>query len=139
MISLITILLLGHFYSLHEAFSVCPNRPSRLTRISKNINLETTTTDLLTEQELKQDDYQQTHNSGQFLILDEMGSIRTGDGSNVLLKGLDPSVWSATRPSSGETSALFLHTFHANEQVEHQTTLGNLNSCRRLLACSRKL
>jgi hypothetical protein len=46
-------------------------------------------------------------------------------------------MWSATRPPSGDNRALFLHTSHPKEEAEHQTALGDLISCSRLLACSR--
>ncbi|CAB9520651.1 Galactinol--sucrose galactosyltransferase [Seminavis robusta] len=72
------------------------------------------------------------------LELDPVGRLRLCHTPDILLQGLDPSVWSASRPKSGKTNSLFLHTSHPESQSEHQTSLGSLISCRRLLACARQ-
>jgi len=87
-----------------------------------------------------------------------------GDGggllSTVLMNGLTPSIWSPSRPTKktssklssdfrrrrdedddgdgdNSCSSLFLHANYAEERSEHENKLGDLVSCRRLLACSR--
>jgi hypothetical protein len=72
------------------------------------------------------------------LELDSVGRLRLCNSPDVLLQGLDPQTWSATRPVSGKTNSLFLHTSHPESLPEHQTSLGSLISCRRLIACARK-
>jgi len=72
------------------------------------------------------------------LELDSVGRLRLCKRPDVLLQGLDPKVWSATRPVSGKNNSLFLHTSHPEGLPEHQTSLGSLISCRRLLACARQ-
>lgn len=72
------------------------------------------------------------------LELDASGRLRLCKSPDVLFQGLDPEVWSATRPNSGKTNSLFLHTNHPESLPEHQTSLGSLISCRRLIACARK-
>ena len=72
------------------------------------------------------------------LELDSVGRLRLCNRPDVLLQGLDPKVWSATRPVSGKTNSLFLHTSHPESLPEHQTSLGSLISCRRLIACASK-
>ena len=67
------------------------------------------------------------------------GCLKLGDetdSDDILVKGLDSSIWTASRPLNGDTSSLFLHTSHPEESSEHQTVLGDLIACRRLLACS---
>ena len=71
------------------------------------------------------------------LDLDDQGCLRLDQSTKVLLDGLNPLIWSASRPDSGETNCLFLQTSYSNELAEHQNALGNLVSCQRLLACSR--
>lgn len=78
-------------------------------------------------------------NSRHRLELDASGRLRLGDGPNeVLMQGLNPSVWSASLPSSPDqnSNALFLHASHTKDLAEHNTALGDLISCRRFLACS---
>lgn len=78
-------------------------------------------------------------NSRHSLELDAFGHLRIGDGPNeVLMQGLNPSVWSASRPPSPDqnSNALFLHASHTKDLAEHQTALGDLMSCHRFLACS---
>jgi len=56
----------------------------------------------------------------------------------ILLNGLmPPGLWSSSRPISKSTDALFLHTQYDRELSEHQSQLGALTTCHRLLACSR--
>lgn len=64
------------------------------------------------------------------------GCIR--QGNIVLLNGLSPSIWSATRVKEGDDTSLFLHTRHAKEKAAFETALGDLISCNRLLSCARK-
>jgi len=71
------------------------------------------------------------------LELDEVGRLRLCNSPDVLMQGLDPQTWSATRAVSGKSNSLFLHTSHPESLPEHQTSLGNLISCRRLIACAR--
>ena len=90
---------------------------------------------------IRSDDDDDANNNNNLLELDEStGCLMLGqqnkDGSGILVKGLDPSTWTATRPQNGKTNSLFLHTSHPEERAEHQTVLGDLISCRRLLACS---
>jgi hypothetical protein len=145
MISTIGFVLLGFLFSTSSAFS--PSRPSQLTRWRnptcrsdlKQITLQTATDGVLTEQRLQGIDGPKVPDkiSRHRLELDPTGCLRLGDGADVLVKGLDPSVWSATRPPSGDSEALFLHTSHPLESAGHQIALSDLISCSRLLACSR--
>ena len=66
------------------------------------------------------------------------GTLRLCNRPDILLEGLDPSVWSSSRPPSGTNNALFLHTAHPESAAVHHTSLGSLISCRRLIACARK-
>lgn len=73
------------------------------------------------------------------LVLQD-GSLRlhsAHSGPQDFLNGLNPDEWSATRATEGDESSLFLHTSHAQNLAEHESTLGELLACRRLLACSR--
>jgi hypothetical protein len=88
------------------------------------------------DKQLQQTD--DTKNSKHCLELDPVGRLRLCHTPDILLQGLDPSVWSASRPASGKSNSLFLHTSHPESLSEHQTSLGSLISCRRLLACARK-
>ena len=72
------------------------------------------------------------------LELDSVGRLKLCHRPDVLLQGLDPSTWSSSRPKSGANNALFLHTNHPEQAAVHQTSLGSLISCRRLLACASK-
>jgi len=72
------------------------------------------------------------------LELDPIGQLRLSNQSDILMQGLDPKVWSFSRPANGDTHALFLHTLHRERKPAHETSLGSLISCRRLLACARK-
>jgi hypothetical protein len=56
----------------------------------------------------------------------------------VLLNGLNPNVWSAVRPEDGSANGLFLQTSYPTYEPLHESTLGELVSCERMLACSRK-
>jgi len=76
------------------------------------------------------------------LDLDSEGNLRLNGGPTVLLNGLTPSVWSASRPESTSVNgdnygSLFLHARYADELAEHENKLGDLVACNRLLACSR--
>jgi hypothetical protein len=146
MISTKSFVLLAFLLSTSRAFS--PSRPSQLTTRWRNptcrsdlkqIILQTATDGVLTEKRLHGIDGPKVPDniSRHRLELDSTGCLRLGDGADVLVKGLNPSMWSATRPPSGDNRALFLHTSHAKEEAEHQTALGDLISCSRLLACSR--
>ena len=73
------------------------------------------------------------------LELDPVGRLRLCNRPDILLQGLNPAVWSSSRPVSGKTNSLFLHTSHPESLPVHQTSLGNLISCHRLIACARKL
>jgi hypothetical protein len=86
----------------------------------------------------KQQQTDDTNMSKHCLELDPVGRLRLCHTPDILLQGLDPSVWSASRPASGKSNSLFLHTCHPESLSEHQTSLGSLISCRRLLACARK-
>ena len=72
------------------------------------------------------------------LELDDKGNLVRGGTSAPLplIKNLDRTIWSSSRPSSSRGNSLFLHTTHPTERSEHRTSLGNLTPCR-LLACSR--
>jgi hypothetical protein len=139
------IVLLGFLFFTSSAFS--PSRPSQLTRWRNptcrsdlnQITLQTATDGVLTEHRLQGIDGPKLPEniSRHRLELDSTGCLRLGDGADVLVKGLNPSVWSATRPPSGDNRALFLHTSHPKEQAGHQIALSDLISCSRLLACSR--
>jgi raffinose synthase len=72
------------------------------------------------------------------LELDSVGRLRLCKRPDILLQGLDPEVWSASRAVSGKTNSLFLHTSHPESLPEHETSLGSLISCRRLIACARQ-
>ena len=72
------------------------------------------------------------------LELDSLGRLRLCHRPDILLQGLDPITWSSSRPKSGANNALFLHTNHPEQAAFHQTSLGSLISCRRLLACASK-
>ena len=78
------------------------------------------------------------HKNVHRLELDHQGNLRLDDTQTVLLNGLKPSMWTASRPLGDEKhSSLFLHTCHSKECAEHESSLGDLVACRRLLACSR--
>lgn len=66
----------------------------------------------------------------------EQGCIR--EGPRVLLNGMNPSIWSATRVAEDDDNSLFLHTRHTKESAQFETPLGDLLSCNRLLACARE-
>jgi hypothetical protein len=75
----------------------------------------------------------------------EDGSLRISNGPSnhqgeeqVLLNGLNPKVWSAVRPEDGSANGLFLQTSYPTYEPLHESTLGKLVSCERMLACSRK-
>lgn len=89
------------------------------------------------EVEFDEQDDETTKNLKDHLELDREGCLRIHKDGPVLLNGLDPSVWTAIKPTSGEDKSLFLHTIHSKEKHEHEVPLGDLVSCHRLLACSR--
>lgn len=142
------ILLLGCLLWTSRAFSPrgrfqtnsgCRNRKCETDETKKLLTIATD--ELISEEriQVKDNGKELGDSSCHRLELDDStGCLRFGDGADVFLKGLDPSLWSSTRPPSGNKSALFLHTSHPKEQPEHQTALGDLISCSRLLACSRK-
>jgi hypothetical protein len=93
-------------------------------------------------QQIRDKEQQQTDSTREHkhcLELDPVGRLRLCHTPDILLQGLDPHVWSASRSPSGKSNSLFLHTAHPESLSEHQTSLGSLISCRRLLACARKL
>lgn len=71
------------------------------------------------------------------LELDQVqGCIRQGS-RRVLLNGLNPSIWRGSRVVEGDDSSLFLHTKRTEKSAKLETSLGDLVSCKRLLACAR--
>jgi hypothetical protein len=151
------VILISFLLSASEAFSP-DSKPSLFTstststhqRISarqsnagnKHFALKIATDDRISELLLHEDDLEAKNNptnSRHRLRLDASGDLRLGDGPDeVLMEGLSPSVWSASRPPSHDqnSNALFLHASHTKSLAEHQTALGDLISCRRFLACS---
>ena len=150
------VILLSFLPSASEAFSPA-SKPSLFTspststhqRISArqsdarrdqfvlNIATDDQIFEVLVNNDLEADNH--ATNSRHRLELDASGNLRLGDEPNeVLMQGLNPSVWSASLPPSQEqnSNALFLHASHTEDLAEHQTALGDFISCRRFLACS---
>ena len=150
---IVVLLILCEYITLCEAFTprnlqlptkrnLYSNAKCRSTK--QNIAFETVTSDEHISLQLLE--FLEKNSTGGFpeerdshyeLELDSTGCLRLGDGAGVLVKGLGPT-WSSSRPLNDDKSALFLHTSHPEERSEHQTSLGDLISCSRLLACSRK-
>jgi raffinose synthase len=74
------------------------------------------------------------------LELNQKGHLRIHDGP-VILDGLLPSTWTGMAPTVSEEedgfSSLFLRATYSKEKAVHETTLGHLHSCHRLLAVAR--
>eukprot|EP00957_Ditylum_brightwellii_P058918 4467802-Ditylum_brightwellii.AAC.1 len=82
-----------------------------------------------------------TEKKQHFLDLDSKGRLVVNE-KDVILDGITPSEWSTSRSSIAEesevlSSSLFLITHHSAESAQHETELGKLVTCNRLLACSR--
>lgn len=110
---------------------------ARHTHLSLKVATDDRISELLLDDELEADN--NAIGNRHRLELDASGRLRLGDGPDeVLMQGLDPSVWSASRPSSQDqnSNALFLHATHTEDLAAHQTVLGDLISCQRFLACS---
>lgn len=107
-------------------------------KVLKKIEEEVSAHLLKQIQDKQQQQTENTTKNKHCLELDPMGRLRLCHTPDILLQGLDPSVWTASRPASGKSNSLFLHTSHPESLSEHQTSLGSLISCRRLLACARK-